>query len=37
MTGYLLSGYMGTGRLRTVLGLDGLKDFIVGESATYGL
>ena len=31
------TGYMGTGRLRTVLGLDGLKDFIVGESATYGL
>ncbi len=31
------TGPMGVGRLRTVLGLHGLKDFYVGESATFGL
>jgi len=31
------TGPVGVGRLRTVLGLEGLKDFYVGESATYVL
>ncbi len=31
------TGPAGVGRLRTVLGLDGLKDFYVGESVSYSL